>query len=183
MWFRGINKQVKIVWCGLLRIWAPRVRAWDHPLLAHLCRAVFHTVTALMKPASSSPTGLQWYEVNQPGKANFYADSRGGHLYRRVCGVSPEVASVKSDPLFAWFFSKAFSTHLRKATNASQAGWMLFPRHSGEWTSSEEVFFREPHPPWDSDSLSLLGWCCVLRCEGRHELCICYAIQFCTLLL
>lgn len=130
-----------------------------------------------MKPASFISTGLQWYEVNQPGKATSMlilevATSTGG-----VCGVSPEGGQCEVRSTFCLIFFKGnFPTRLRKH-NASQAGWILFPRSSIlEGGPAGRSVLPRAASPWEWWQLEPAGEsCCVLRCEGRHELCICYA--------
>ena len=128
---------------------------------------------ALMKPASfiSHWTAMVWSEPTGKG---IYWDSM---LILKVwpplpqgVWVSWEVASVKSDPLFVWFFFKGnFPTRLRKHSACS--GWLNAvsqEQHSGRWTAGRRSVLQRATSPWEWWQLEPAGEsCCILRCEGK----------------
>lgn len=179
MWFqRNKNKQVKIVWCGLLRIWAPRSQGLGPPsYLWHLLEAVdtSHTgsdeASLLHLPLDCN--GMKWTNrVRQTSMLILEVAASTGGCVSLTGGCQCEVRST----FCLIFFKGNFPTRLRKH-NASQAGWMLFPRSSIlEGGPAGRSVLQRVASPWEWWQLEPAGEsCCILRCEGKawtvHMLC------------
>ena len=177
MWFQRnqeTGEDRALSWCGSLRVWAPRSQGLGPPsYLWHLLEAAdaSHTgsdeASLLHLPLDCN--GMKW--TNQARHLlGFHADSEGVATLPQGVWVSREVASVKSDPLFVWFFFKGnFPTRLRKHSACS--GWLNAvsqEQHSGRWTAGRRSVLQRAASPWEWWQLEPAGEsCCILRCEGK----------------
>lgn len=135
---------------------------------------------ALMKPTSFhlplDCNGMKW--TNRARQTSMLilevATSTGGCV-SLTGGCQCEVRST-----FCLIFFKAIFQHVWGSWYTS--GWLNAvsqEQHSGSGPTGRSVLQRAASP-WEWWQLEPAGEsCCVLSVKGRHELCICYAIQFC----